>query len=470
MIIDKNITLDLNRVQPLKVIRIHQGDVNSVNIVINVTNENKSVDLTGKAVKYDATISNILAEQDAHGSISGSKITIPITKNMTAHSGLLKVDVKIIEGITEKSILYTQTLTLIVERSVINGDTIIDASKTTIEQKLNDFELRLEGLVSDIYSKSEVDEKLESYYTKPQTDSLIANKVNHVFVNDATEENCDRFTDWNTMYHLYINGVYQLLLNTSSTGCQYRFTRSGDVFYRTYNLNESTWNEWNHLSKRIPSNTITNDMIIDETISYGKLTDDYIRYFGNFNLDNLDTVGELGIYSGTANDYWINNYEVYGNFTLLFTNSQLLFFTDCNRIFVRHRANSGYWLNWNDISPSKGSSSGNALTQETGAVGENHAWYTDQGQGYSLTGTYHLIGDMCFLCGKTPLISGWERVYYSLPVTCVSPSTTLATYDSNIFTISTGTINNISVLELKNINSSLMPSGEISFTLIYKYK
>ena len=49
MIIDKSITLDLNRVQPLKVIRIHQGDVNSVNIVINVTNENKSVDLTGKA-------------------------------------------------------------------------------------------------------------------------------------------------------------------------------------------------------------------------------------------------------------------------------------------------------------------------------------------------------------------------------------------------------------------------------------
>ena len=400
MIIDKSITLDLNRVQPLKVIRIHQGDVNSVNIVINVTNENKSVDLTGKAVKYDATISNILAEQDATGSISGSKITIPITKNMTAHSGLLKVDVKIIEGITEKSILYTQTITLIVERSVINGDTIIDASKTTIEQKLNDFELRLEGLVSDIYSKSEVDEKLESYYTKPQTESLIANKVNHVFVNDATEENCDRFTDWNTMYHLYINGVYQLLLNTSSTGCQYRFTRSGDVFYRTYNLNKNTWNEWNHLSKRIPSNTISNDMIIDETISYGKLTDDYIRYFGNFNLDNLDTIGELGIYSGTANDYWINNYEVYGNFTLLFTSSQLLFFTDCNRIFVRHRANSGYWLNWNDI----------------------------------------------------------------------SPSTTLATYDSNIFTISTGTKNNISVLELKNINSSLMPSGEISFTLIYKYK
>ena len=40
MIIDKSITLDLNRVQPLKVIRIHQGDVNSVNIVINVTNGN----------------------------------------------------------------------------------------------------------------------------------------------------------------------------------------------------------------------------------------------------------------------------------------------------------------------------------------------------------------------------------------------------------------------------------------------
>ena len=470
MIIDKNITLDLNRVQPLKVIRIHQGDVNSVHIVINVTNENKSVDLTGKAVMYDATISNILAEQDAHGSISGSKITIPITKNMTAHSGLLKVDVKIIEGTTDKSILYTQTLTLIVERSVINGDTIIDASKTTIEQKLNDFELRLEGLVSEFYSKSEVDEKLESYYTKPQTDSLIAKKVNHVFANDASEETCDRFTDWNTIYHLYINGEYQMLLNTSLTGCQYRFTRSGDVYYRTYNNDHSTFGEWSHLSSRIPSNTISNDMILKETISYEKLADDYIRYFGNFNLDNLDSIGEMGIYTGTVSDYRINTYQVYGNFTLLFTSSQLLFFTDCNRIFVRHRSKSGFWLGWNDISPGTNSDSGNFLTQETGTVGENHAWYTDQSQGYSLTGTYHLIGDMCFLCGKTPLISGWERVYYSLPVACVSPSTTVATYNSNIFTVSTGTINNISVLELRNINSSLMPSGEVSFTLIYKYK
>ena len=86
-----------------------------------------------------------------------------------------------------------------------------------------------------------------------------------------TVDNYLVFTDWNTMYHLYINGVYQLLLNTSFTGCQYRFTRSGDVFYRSYNLNENTWNEWNHLSSRIPESTISNDMIIEETISYEKL-------------------------------------------------------------------------------------------------------------------------------------------------------------------------------------------------------
>ena len=311
---------------------------------------------------------------------------------------------------------------------------------------------------------------MESYYTKPQTDSLIANKVNHMFVNDTTEENCDRFTDWNTMYHLYINGVYQLLLNTSFTGCQYRFTRSGDVFYRSYNLNENTWNEWNHLSKRIPESTISDNMLIDGTISYEKLADDYIRYFGSLDLNNIDNIEAFGIYSGTANDYWINKYQVYGKVILLCTNSQLLFFTDCNRTFVRHRGKLGIWTEWNDISPCSKSDIEDVLTEEIGTVGENHAWYTDQSQGYSLTGTYHLIGDMCFLCGKTPLISGWERVYYSLPVACVSPSTTVATYDSNIFTISTGTINNISVLELKNINSSLMPSGEVSFTLIYKYK
>lgn len=229
MVVEKNIELDLNRIIPMKTITIHQGDQNSINLVITLTNDSKSVNLTGKAVMYDAVINNILAEQNKVGSIKDSRIIIPITSNMTSHSGLLKIDVKLIEGTTTKSILFTQTLTLIVEKSVINGDTIIDAKDTTIEKQLNDFQSKLDSIVNDVYKKNEVD-------------NLLKNKVNHVYSNSAVLETCDECTDWNTLYHLYIDGSYQILINTYGTGGQFRLTRYGEVYFRNYNYNENKWN------------------------------------------------------------------------------------------------------------------------------------------------------------------------------------------------------------------------------------
>lgn len=93
-----------------------------------------------------------------------------------------------------------------------------------------------------------------------------------------------------------------------------------------------------------------------------------------------------------------------------------------------------------------------------------------QSQGYSLSGTYSLIGDMCYLSGKVPLINGWRVVYYSLPVSSISSSVVLGKIDNDYFSISTSTLENHSVIELKRMDNSLMGSGEISFTLIYKYK
>lgn len=182
MVVEKNIDLDLNIIIPMKTITIHQGDQNSINLVITLTNDSKSVNLTGKAVMYDAVINNILAEQNKVGSIKDSRIIIPITSNMTSHSGLLKIDVKLIEGTTTKSILFTQTLTLIVEKSVINGDTIIDARDTTIEKQLNDFQSKLDSIVNEVYKKNEVD-------------NLLNNKVNHVYSNSAVLETCDECID-----------------------------------------------------------------------------------------------------------------------------------------------------------------------------------------------------------------------------------------------------------------------------------
>nr|WP_296074660.1 hypothetical protein [uncultured Ruminococcus sp.] len=46
----------------------------------------------------------------------------------------------------------------------------------------------------------------------------------------------------------------------------------------------------------------------------------------------------------------------------------------------------------------------------------------------------------------------------------------LGKIDNDYFSISTSTLENHSVIELKRFDNSLMGSGEISFTLIYKYK
>ena len=442
MVVEKNIDLDLNRIIPMKTITIHQGDQNSINLVITLTNDSKGVDLTGKAVMYDAVINNILAEQNKVGSIKDSRIIIPITNNMTSHSGLLKIDVKLIEGTTTKSILFTQTITLIVERSVINGDTIIDAKDTTIEKQLNDFQSKLDSIVNDVYKKKDVD-------------NLLKSKVSHMYSNSSTLETCDECTDWNTYYHLYIDGSYQILINTYGTGGQFRLTRYGEVYFRNYNYNESKWSSWSLVNANIPDNSIT----------YEKLTDDYLRFYGSFSLDDVDMIRAYGVYAGGATKEFINKYDVHGRFNLIYTSYQLLIFPECNRMLIRYPESSGGFTDWIDISPQT-----DYLKEEKGQVGENYAWYTDESQGYSLSGTYSLIGDMCYLSGKVPLINGWRVVYYSLPVSSISSSVVLGKIDNDYFSISTSTLENHSVIELKRMDNSLMGSGEISFTLIYKYK
>jgi hypothetical protein len=107
---------------------------------------------------------------------------------------------------------------------------------------------------------------------------------------------------------------------------------------------------------------------------------------------------------------------------------------------------------------------------ETGTIASNHAWYTDESAGYTLTGTYSIIGDMCYVHGTAHCIQGWERVYYSLPVACRASGATIALSGNNVFTVATGSINNISVLEIKQMNASTMEGGTISFTLIYRCK
>ena len=141
MKISKSLDIDLNIISPQKHIRIHEGDVDSVDILIGVSVDDESVALDGLTIKYDATINNYLAEQDADGSVVDGKISIPVTQNMTAMSGLLLVDVRMIRN---DKILHTQTIWATVEKAVVNGSTYIDLDKITIIQRMNALEKQME--------------------------------------------------------------------------------------------------------------------------------------------------------------------------------------------------------------------------------------------------------------------------------------------------------------------------------------
>ena len=338
MTIDKNITVDLNRVQPLKTIQIHEGDTNSVRLVFTLTKDSVDVDLSSVTIRYDAVIGDYLAEQDAPGSIEDGKAVVPVTANMTARSGILKVDVKLVEG---ESVLFTQTIKLLVERSVINGDTIIDISGTTIDQKLERLTLQFEGFVSDYYSKTDVDRLLNTKVVK------------YEYHQGVHAEDLDNYTDAQTLYRIYYEGTYQFLLCTSGTGGHYRFTKFGDIHYRVYNMGSNTWGEWKKINGEAEITSISGAKIIDNTISDDKLIDEYYRLFYNYNIDEAGSLHTIGIYTGNATASWNTNYGITGRFILFHDyDRQIVYFEGSNRTFIRTRAMSHYPFDeWVEITP-----------------------------------------------------------------------------------------------------------------------
>ena len=361
MIVDKNIPIDLNRVQPLKTLHVHEGDVNSVRLVLSLTKDAQDVDLTNITVKYDAVIAGHLAEQNANGSVENGKVIIPLTANMTIMGGILKVDVKLNEG---AAVLFTQTIKLLVDRSVIDGDTIIDISGTTIGQQLEAFRLQLDGFVSNHYTKAETDTLLNSYYTKTEANNLLNGKMKYEYHQGVHAGDLDTYTDAQTIYRIYYEGTYQFLVCTSGTGGQYRFTKFGDVYYRVYNMGNNTWGEWKTLGAisdnslsgaKLTDGSVSGTKLTDGTVANSKLSDTYFRLFTDFNLNNAYSIEETGIYKGTAPSTWQFTYEVSGDFILYHdVDRQILYFNTDNRTFIRTRSGSvsDYsWNSWVEITP-----------------------------------------------------------------------------------------------------------------------
>ena len=310
------------------------------------------------------------------------------------------------------------------------------------------------------------DSKLANYYTQSETNTRLNNKVNYVINTSATLSDCDNCYLSETIYRLIINGHEHLIINAGTHGTQYRFTE-GHVYYRSYS--GGAWGSWQDLLTLIPNNTITTDMIQSGAVTANELEEGYMRAFSGEDLSYINT-WDAGIYTGELGENWRARYGYTGHYIVIADEIQLMIIPEVQRIRYRYRNYARIWGDWIDIDFVTLEDVNNAVHGESGTIGTNYAWYTDQSQGLSLTGTYTLIGDFCTINGTCPLIEGWNTVYYSLPCASLFSAATIARCGSAVLSVVTNTLNNVSVLEIKKLDGGALPSGTISFTLTYRYQ
>lgn len=501
MNLEHSLIIDLCRNSPTKVIKIHQGDKDSIVLAVQVTVNGAAKSLSGVTAKYDAVISDYIAEADAAATITGSTVYIPITANMTALSGVLKIDIKFIEGST---VLFTQTLKLIVEKSVLDEGLYIDFSQTTLGAKLEAIDKSIEDCTTTVNTlKNKFPIKTADISGSAVTAAKIATGAVTTGKLATKAVTADKIADGaitaeklataSVTTEKIADGAITTdeLLDGSVTT-----SKLADKAVTGDKIGEKTITADNLANDSVTSLKIAQDSIYTKHIGMGAIVTDHIEYDAITNEEILDgTIIETNLADGCVTepkiaDGAITSYKLdenvlkpymklaptlssehsvheYGQMVILRAHipgisleSENYFFA--NQVeFVAHK---------NDAEARLTALETGKADIEYGNVQKNYAWYTNEGDGYSLTGNYSIIGDTCILRGTAQCISGWGVVYYSLPVASLKSSTTLAISGNNFFSIATGTLDNISVLEIRDIHNTLMPGTTISFTLIYKCK
>lgn len=479
MIINKKLTIDLFHPQPFDNFQIHVDDLNSVNLKLQILKDGVPVSLTSSmSVKYDAVIAGYLAEEDADGSIDNNMATIPITSNMVALPGLLEIDVKFIE---DTSKLFTQTINMTVNRSVINGSTIIDLHGTTIGRRLDEIDEEIARLdstklddsagsvkSSNIASGAVITSKIaDNAVSTPKIANSAVTAPKIAMGTITTEKLNPTYIDDTPTIH---TGATKYLV--TSDGVKNALNDVDDELSRldTIKLDDSSGSV---KSSNLASNAVTVSKIADGAITTAKLNSSYIdssptihsgttKYLVTSDgvksaLNTVDTsIGDLNSRMSTKMS--------------LIPDEQTTAGQPVGQILASPGRGKFFTLKWiGGTIADGGLMEFPTLSAEQACPDDNYAWYSDHSWNCKLRGSYYLMGNLCILVGRASLIENWGVVYYSLPRAAVNTSSTLAVVNDKNFTINTDTLSNTSVMRIAKFDGGGMPSGEVYFTLIYRY-
>ena len=168
------IKLELNSSNMIEVFEAHQGDKKSRFIDVMLTSNGEILQIgDGVTAKYDATINNIVVANDLTATIDTTKnvVTVELTENMLSISGLLKIDLKILES---NAIITAQTIRVKVGKSVINSDSKFTPIGGTIQETIDEV-AAARGNYDSLNNR--INSKIDDVTGAVKTDNIAKNAV-----------------------------------------------------------------------------------------------------------------------------------------------------------------------------------------------------------------------------------------------------------------------------------------------------
>ncbi|MGN0502039.1 MAG: hypothetical protein ACI4HN_03845, partial [Ruminococcus sp.] len=236
------IKLELNSSNMIEVFEAHQGDKNSRFIDVMLTSDGEILQIGDDVTaKYDATIDNIVVANDLSATVDTAEniITVELTENMLSMSGLLKIDLKILES---DALITAQTLRVKVGKSVINSDSKFEPTGGTVKQFMDEVAAARgssknlkealgikENISNKVTDKKEITDEnvnypsikflLQYYYNFGEVNDLLAPKADSETINQEMINTLPQFMSLATVAAtraMYVDGQYLYHCGNSS--------------------------------------------------------------------------------------------------------------------------------------------------------------------------------------------------------------------------------------------------------------